>query len=195
MRLDILEHGHRLPARVFQKMVRVIFRQEIDDVSKTAMYRPQFFGRPLFALGSEVLRGPSYWTAAEREYMAVFSSRLNECAFCVQVHSETTRIESGGQLEPDSAPSIRPQLAAVLGLLGKVSLTPEQVTPDDVAAVRSAGVPDDAIVDALHVNLVFNTLNRLGNAFDWTWDSHDHVRTAARAIHLFRYKLPSFVMR
>ena len=48
----------------------------------------------MFAFGSDVLRGPSYWTAAEREFLAVFTSRLNECPFCVRIHTETARIES-----------------------------------------------------------------------------------------------------
>jgi hypothetical protein len=61
--------------------------------------------------------------------------------------------------------------------------------------VRDVGVPDDAIVDAVYVNMVFNVANRLANALDWAWDSDAHTRTGARAIHLFRYKLPGVVMR
>ena len=127
--------------------------------------------------------------------MAVFTSRLNECPFCVRVHSETMRIESRGEVDIDGDGLVRPELAAVLRLLEKVSRTPDDVSAQDVDVVRAAGVPDDAIVDALHVNVVFNTVNRLANAFDWAWDSDDHVRVGAKVIHLFSYKLPGFVMR
>jgi uncharacterized peroxidase-related enzyme len=195
MRLDILEHGHRLPARVFQRIAALVFREEMDDVAKTAMHRPGFFGRPLLDFAPQVLRGPSYWTPGEREYMAVFSSRLNECPFCVRVHSETMRIESRGEVDADGDGPVRRELTAVLTLLEKVSRTPDDVSPADVDAVRDAGVPDDAIIDALHVNLVFNTVNRLANAFNWAWDSDHHIRTGAKFIHLFSYKLPGFVMR
>ncbi len=188
MRLDILEHGHRWPARVFKKLARATFREEVDDVVKTAMHRPEFFGRHFLAYVNEVLRGPSYWTAAERERMAVLTSQLNECPFCARVHTETARIESRGK--PD-----RPELAAMLTMLGKVVSAPDDVTPADVDAVRAAGVPDEAIVDALHVTVIFNVANRLANAFDWTWDSDEHVVAGARALHLFRYKLPPFVLR
>ena len=195
LRLEVLEHGHRLPSRLFQRVAALVFRQEVDDVVKTAMHRPEFFGRQLMAAAGAALRGPSYWTPGEREFMATFSSRLNECPFCVHVHAETTRIESRGEVDVDLDASGRPELRAVLPLLEKVSRTPDQVTPKDVDAVRAAGVPDEAIVDALYVNFIFNTVNRLANAFDWAWDSQQHVRVGAKMLHRTSYKLPRFTLR
>ena len=195
MRLDILERDHRLPARAFQRIAALVFRHEIDDVAKTAMHRPEFFGRPFLDLVREVLRGPSFWTVGEREYMAAFTSRLNECPFCARVHTETTSIESHGELDATVAWSGRPQVAAVLPLLEKVSLRPEDVTPEDVARVRAGEVPDSAIADALAVNLVFNIVNRLANAFGFSWESDEHVRSGAQALHRFGYKVPGVVMR
>ena len=195
MRLDILERGHRLPAKVFQRVAALVFRHELDDVAKTAMHRPAFWGRPFFELGGEVLRGPSFWTPGEREYFAAFSSRLNQCPFCLRVHTETTRIESRGEVYIDQPSPGRPELLAVLPLLEKVSQAPDTVTSADVARVREAGVPDEAIVDALYVNFIFNTVNRMANAFGWSWESDEHARAAAKAIHRFRYQLPGFIMR
>jgi uncharacterized peroxidase-related enzyme len=195
MRLDVLEHGQGRPARAFIRLVELVSRQGMDDVAMTAMYRPEFWGRPFFAMGVEVLRGPSYWTPGEREYMAMFVSGLNQCPFCLRVHTETTRLESHGEVDVDDTSAMRPQLAAVLPLLGKLTTAPDSVTSADVAPVRAAGVPDDAIVDALHVNLIFNTVNRMANAFDWGWDSDQHVRVAARVIHRLSYKMPGFVLR
>jgi len=77
MRLQILERGHRLRARLLVRLVRGLTRQYRDAVAQMALCRPQFFGQPMFAFGSEVLRGPSYWTPAECEFLAVFTSRLN----------------------------------------------------------------------------------------------------------------------
>lgn len=195
MRLSILETGHRLRARVFMRSVRRLSGQRLDPVAQTALYRPGYFGRPMFAFGSDVLRGPSYWTAAEREYLAVFTSRLNDCPFCVRIHTETTRIESDGQLDVDDTGSVRPQVAAVLPLLGKTTLDPDHVSRADVDQVRAAGVPDDAIADALYVGLIFNVMNRLANAFDFEWDSDEHVRLGAKVIHRIDYRLPAVLMR
>jgi uncharacterized peroxidase-related enzyme len=195
MRLAVLEHGQKRPARLLMGLVQFLSRHSMDNVAMTAMYRPEFWGRPFFAMGSEVLRGPSYWSAGEREYMAMCVSRLNECPFCERVHTQTTRLEFGGQLDAEDGSALRPELAAVVPLLEKVTTTPDAVTADDVSPVRAAGVPDDAIVDALHVALIFNTVNRMANALGWAWDSDRHVRIAAQAIHRINYKLPGFVMR
>jgi hypothetical protein len=60
MRLEILEHGHPLRTRIFIRLVKRLTRQRLDSVAQMALYRPRFFGDPMFAMGSEVLRGPSY---------------------------------------------------------------------------------------------------------------------------------------
>jgi hypothetical protein len=38
-------------------------------------------------------------------------------------------------------------------------------------------------------------MNRLANAFDFAWDSDDHVRLSAKVIHRISYRLPCFLMR
>jgi AhpD family alkylhydroperoxidase len=165
--------------------VRVLVGHEVDDVVKTAMHRPGFFGRPFFAYVREVLRGPSFWTVAEREHLGAVSSELNECPFCVRVHTETARL--AGHRE------VRAELRAVIRFV--TLLNRGEVVAADVADVRAAGVPDEALVEALHVNAAFNIVNRLGNAFGWSWDSDEHVRAGARVIQLTRYRLPGFVLR
>jgi AhpD family alkylhydroperoxidase len=157
--------------------------------------RPGFFGDPFLALAGEVLRGPSFWTAAERECLAVFSSQLNQCPFRVRMHTQVAGLESGGEIDVHHPQSAPPELLAVLPLLERVSRSPAQLTGADVAAVRAAGVPDAAIVDALHVNLIFNCINRLANAFGFAWDSDHQVRLGAKVIHRLSYRLPRILMR
>jgi AhpD family alkylhydroperoxidase len=195
MRLDVLEHGHGRSARLFLRVAELVSGQAMDDVVKTAMHRPRLWGRPFFAVVEAVMRGPSFWTPAEREYMGALVSRLNECPFCLRVHTRTTQLESRGEVDTEDASTMRPELAAVLPLLEKMTTAHESLPAADIAGIRDRGVPDDAIVDALHVGFVFNTVNRMANAFGWSWNSDEHVRVAAQAIHRLRYKLPGFVMR
>jgi uncharacterized peroxidase-related enzyme len=195
VRLGVVEHGHGRPARLFLRLGRLVAGERMDDVVRTGLHRPGFWGRPFFALVATVMRGPSFWTPAEREYLAAFVSRLNECPFCRRAHTETTRIESRGEFDLDDPASVRPELAAVLPLMARLTSAPDTVSAADLVAVRQAGVPDDAVVDALHVALIFNMVNRMANALDWSWDSETHVQVAARAIHRLRYRLPGIVLR
>jgi hypothetical protein len=50
-------------------------------VLKTINYRPELFGRPFSDALDEAMRGPSEWSAAERELFAAFVSSLNQCPF------------------------------------------------------------------------------------------------------------------
>jgi hypothetical protein len=50
-------------------------------VVKTITYRPELFGRPFSDILDAVMRGPSDWSAGERELFAAFTSLLRQCPF------------------------------------------------------------------------------------------------------------------
>jgi alkylhydroperoxidase family enzyme len=71
-----------------------------------------------------------------------------------------------------SAP-LRPELAATLVFLEKLTLRPEELGPADVAAARLAGVSDQALCDASTVCALFNMIVRLADSLGWevpTWE-------------------------
>jgi hypothetical protein len=53
----------------------------VSDISLALRYRPELFGEPFSQLLQEVMKGPSEWTAAERELFAAFVSLRNQCPF------------------------------------------------------------------------------------------------------------------
>ena len=63
-----------------------------------------------------------------------------------------------------TAPISEP-LRAMLAFLEKLTLSPEEVGPDDVAPLRAAGLTDQAIEDAVQVTANFAVINRLADAF------------------------------
>jgi hypothetical protein len=67
LRLDVLE-GEHAPADAL-------------GVIKTLLYRPELFGGPFSETLHEAMRGPSEWSAGERELFAGFASHLNQCLF------------------------------------------------------------------------------------------------------------------
>ena len=81
MRLDVLNHGHKFRIKALFTMIRVVSGHRAPDVIRTLMYRPEFFGQPVGAVFQEAMRGPSAWSIGERELMAGFVSKTNECEF------------------------------------------------------------------------------------------------------------------
>ena len=67
MRLSVIDNG---PAPA-----------EALGVVKTILYRPDAFGRPFSEALDIAMRGPSEWSAGERELFAGFTSLLNQCPY------------------------------------------------------------------------------------------------------------------
>ena len=71
-----------------------------------------------------------------------------------------------------SAP-LRPELAATLVFLEKLTLRPDQLEPADAAAAHAAGVSDQALRDAATVCALFSMIVRLADSLGWdvpTWE-------------------------
>ncbi len=81
MRLKVVERGERLADRMKFAMIRLMSGFRAPDVVRTITYRKDFFGEPHTIHTHEAMRGPSAWTAGERELFAAFVSRLNQCLF------------------------------------------------------------------------------------------------------------------
>jgi uncharacterized peroxidase-related enzyme len=59
------------------------------------------------------------------------------------------------------------RLRVTLGFLEKMTLSPQDLGPADVAPLREAGLSDEEIADAIHVCAIFNLINRLADAMGW----------------------------
>ena len=80
MRLQSVHSGHGLRDKAMLGIMRLMMGHA-PGVVRTLMYRKEFFGKPWMALTQQVMRGPSPWSAGEREVFAAFVSRLNQCVF------------------------------------------------------------------------------------------------------------------
>ncbi|MDQ0381000.1 carboxymuconolactone decarboxylase family protein [Amycolatopsis thermophila] len=178
MRLSILDNGHRARARLF---LAVTGRGDAPDIVRTLLYRPDFFARPLLAITVPAMRGPSFWTPAEREYLAMTTARFHRCPFCADSHTELVRIAGHGEI--DTGGRGRPEVAAIRAFL-------DATRTGETAEVE---LPEAAVREALHVDLVWNVVNRLANAFGFTLRG-DQVHTGTRALHRFGYAFPGFLL-
>lgn len=82
MRLPMLDGGHfGLRARLLMRVMRVVTRVPVPDVVKLHFFNHEKVGSKMGACFQEAMRGPSDWSVADRELMASFVSRLNQCTF------------------------------------------------------------------------------------------------------------------
>jgi uncharacterized peroxidase-related enzyme len=170
MRLKILTSGYGFGTKVLFAFIHAVSRQPVPDAAKLVFYRPDFYGAPMKEITQEAMRGPSTWSVGDRELMAAFVSKMNECEFCIGAHTATAARAYQDEAKVsavlsnlETAPIGEP-LRATLRLLGK--LTREHaVTADDMRVVLASGVSREQIEDALAVSFAFNTTDRLADAF------------------------------
>ncbi len=84
---------------------------------------------------------------------------------------------------------ISPELRATLEFLEKLTLDPAGVGREDAAAVRAAGVSEDALVDAIHVCALFSMIVRLADSLGWDVPSFDEFSARADAMLASGYAL------
>jgi AhpD family alkylhydroperoxidase len=183
MRLSILDRGHRLRTKALLALIRLVSRQPVVDAVKLALYRPEFYSGG--DLTHEAMRGPSAWSIGDRELMAAFVSKVNECPFCIAAHSATAGLSYGDDAkvaatlaDVETAPIDEP-LRATLRILGKLTRE-HSVDPDDMRAALAEGVSPGQIEDALAVCLAFNITDRLADAFDFSVASPAAMNAGAR---------------
>jgi hypothetical protein len=81
VRLVSVDHGHAPDEAAILDLIRERSGAEPLGVVKTLLYRPDLFGRPFSEELDRVMRGPSEWSAGERELFAGFTSLLHQCPF------------------------------------------------------------------------------------------------------------------
>ena len=139
------------------------------------VYRPETAG-PLMELAQALLRGDSTLSAGERELIAAYVSRQNECAYCAGSHgaSAAALLPGGGaQVEavlagaaepPELAgvaePPVSAKLRALLHIAGLVRQDGRLVSDEAVAAARAEGATDLEIHDTVLIAAAFCMYNR-----------------------------------
>lgn len=129
-------------------------------------YRPETAG-PLNALAETLLRGPSSLTRGERELIAAFVSKQNECVFCNASHAAFARAQlpNGADVvravceDYRSAP-IGEKIRSLLAIAAQVQKSGRAVTVEAVEAARAEGASDQEIHDTVLIAAAFCMFNR-----------------------------------
>src|SRR6266481_5828193 len=172
MRLRILDSGHGFGTKALFALIRTMSRQPVLDVIKLVKYRADFYGEPMGSVTQDAMRGPSTWSVGDRELMAAFVAKTNQCEFCTKAHSAVAQgayrdeTKVSALLSDLDTPAIEEPLRATLLML--VKLTREHtVNADDMRAVLAAGASRKQIEDALAVCFSFNVIGQIADAFEF----------------------------
>lgn len=77
----MVDHGHAPAEAALLAAIQERTGTEPLGVVKTLLYRPELFGEPFSEALDVAMRGPSEWSAGERELFAGFTSLLRQCPF------------------------------------------------------------------------------------------------------------------
>lgn len=130
------------------------------------MFRPET-AKPLNELAEVLLRGDNSLSRGDRETIAAYVSRLNECEFCCNSHSTFAALQLDGgwdQLDavlagPENAP-ITPKLRALLAIAAQVQQGGRAVSSASIEAASSEGATDVEIHDTVLIAAAFCMFNR-----------------------------------
>ncbi|MDE2495835.1 MAG: peroxidase-related enzyme [Alphaproteobacteria bacterium] len=143
--------------------------------------------KPLIEFHEALLRGPSPFTEAERELIAAYVSRLNQCRYCHGVHTATAERlgipQDAVQKLMDGAETsdVPKKMKTVLQYAQKLTESPAGVSQADAAAVLAVGWNETALYHTVAVTALFNLMNRLVEGLGIELDPA-YVRPAAQRL-------------
>jgi uncharacterized peroxidase-related enzyme len=143
-----------------------IDERQFPGISGPMQFRPET-AKPLNELAEVLLRGPHSLPAGERELIAAYVSRLNDCDFCRSSHAAfaAAQLEGGRSLvdqvlaNMETAP-VGPKLRELLRIAGAVQRGGRAVTGWMVQAARNEGATDVEIHDTVLIAAAFCMYNR-----------------------------------
>ena len=114
-----------------------------------------------------IMFAPGGMPRAERELGATVESRLNGCVYCASVHAQrfqqlARRSDVIEQVfeEPGSA-GTTPREQAIVRFSMRLAEKPDEVSAEDIRALREVGLAEQEILDLIHSVALFAWANRL----------------------------------
>ena len=86
---------------------------------------------------------------------------------------------------------VNEKVRSMLGFLERITLSLGEVSSDDIATLRSAGLSKRAIEEALYVCFLFNVIDRLADAFDFHLPTAGGFRRNGRMLYTLGYRIAS----
>ena len=160
-------------------------------------------GKALSNLAETILRGPSGMTSGERELIASYVSKLNDCEFCHESHSAAANVHLGDQGQTvscvvsdlEDAP-ISEKMKYLLKVAAKVQRSGREVTEKDIQLAKNHGASDQDIHDTVLVAAAFCMFNRYVDGLGTNLPkSKEEYKEMGKRLANKGYKYPPLFMR
>ncbi|MEX2513535.1 MAG: peroxidase-related enzyme [Cyclobacteriaceae bacterium] len=159
-------------------------------------------GKALSNLAHTLLHGPSGLTQAERELIASYVSKLNDCEFCHQSHSASANAHLGDAghtvgclVEDINSAQVTNKLKALLRLAAKVQQSGKLVSVQDIETAKETGASDEDIHDAVLIAAAFCMYNRYVDGLGTTPAALDEYPDMGKRLAKKGYKYPPVFLR
>lgn len=82
---------------------------------------------------------------------------------------------------------------AAFAYLEKLTLTPKEITVDDILAMHAEGLNDEAIKEVAFVAYLFSVMDRLADTFDFDIPKPNEVSNTGKFLYNNGYKLAKLI--
>jgi uncharacterized peroxidase-related enzyme len=171
-------------------MAHIDLGNELPGIRGLLVYRPET-GAALAQLADVLLHGDNTLSRGERELIAAYVSRQNECEYCTRSHGATAAAQlpgGGEQVEqtlsgPLGDAPVSAKMRALLDIAGLVRVDGRMVSEDAVGKARAEGATDLEIHDTVLIAAAFCMMNRYVDGLG-TYAPDDPVEYQLGAVQL-----------
>jgi uncharacterized peroxidase-related enzyme len=141
----------------------------VPNVFRVWAYRPERLSA-WFAHFRQLHRPTEGLSAADREMIAVVVSSANGCLYCLVAHGAALREELGDPVLGERISydwrraGLEPRRTAICAYAEKVTLTPRELTRDDLQTLLDAGLSQEEAWDVAELSAMYNLTNRMAMA-------------------------------
>lgn len=172
MLLRQIERGARFNHRLLRRFISLASGMRFPGAARIAGRKRAIPGASLDGWAAAVMRGPSAWSAAERDLMAAMTAKWSACAFCVEMHGTAAARHMGREsvdavLSDYRSAPIPEGLKATLEFLEIMTLRPKEMTEEHANAVLDSGISVETLIDAIEVGVVLKLISRYASALDF----------------------------
>ena len=165
------------------------------------LYYKSSTGKTLSSFAHSLLKGPSGLTSGERELIASYVSKLNQCDLCCDSHSAAAAChlnqnELVEQVKKDfRQAAISPKMKALLEIATKVQKSGREVMTSDIDKARQQGASDQDIHDAVLIAAAFCMFNRYVDGLGTIPAQDDEYPEMGKQLAHRGYKYPPLIIR